>query len=78
MSFTLRDGSKVVVNDPVQVSSCLPPQASRGGPTKPRTAVTRLTQAVLVVTLGSGQLPGRAGLAEATVVWLPGLRRSSQ
>lgn len=26
MSFTLRDGSKVVVNDPAQVSSCLPPR----------------------------------------------------
>ena len=68
MSFTLRDGSKVVVNDPVQVSSCLPPP----------TSVARLTQAVLMVTSGSGQPPGSAGLAKPIVVWLPGLRRSTR
>ena len=33
MSFTLRDGSKVVVDDPVQVSQLLATPASRGGPT---------------------------------------------
>ena len=33
MSFTLRDGSKVVVNDPVQASSCVPPRLA-GRPDK--------------------------------------------
>ncbi len=45
--------------------------------TKPHTPAARLTQAILMVTFGSEQPPGRAGLVKPLMMWLPGLHTLS-